>query len=201
MRAGNPWLGYGRGGTKNPQDSPVPTRYHLVMSLSAKDRQDNINFALTLLLQELGSNSIGAFIIVQADDKYRGIYPTTWHEVVNRGYLAPYPRFQGRFRLTGFGWRSALELHSIHVLPDVRQKLGAVCKHLKDSLGKDRSQSVLVNVQGVAQATNLQAGFIMNVIDGQLIEHWLNRHGAAWAGEGFIGSTIMVPPNIGLSRL
>src|SRR6266568_1493113 len=110
------------------------------MSLSVEERRDNIDFALKLLLENIGNRAIGAFHIVSNAPEYSGIYPTTWHELVNKNYLQQIPGFPGRCTFTGFGLRSALELCGMQ--EPLKEMLGRMCKHLKDSISRNRGTSV-----------------------------------------------------------
>jgi hypothetical protein len=169
------------------------------MSLPARDRRENIELALKLLVLQAGSAPMGAHLIVPSDGQYNEIYSTTWHDLVSRGYLAPYNGFPGRLVFTGCGYRYALELHAMQDLPAMQEKLGIICKHLKESTEK-RTRAGMVSVRNLAEKTTIPAGCIANIIEAQLIDYWLKRHGATLV-QGFAGSLIMVPENFGLERL
>ena len=169
------------------------------MSLSARDRREDIEIALKLLILQVGSAPMAAHLIVPSDGQHNKIRSTTWHDLVSRGYLTPYRGFPGRLVFTGYGYRYALELHAMQDLPEMQKKLGIICKHLKESTAK-RTRVGMVSVQNLAKKTTIPPGCIANIIEAQLIDYWLKRIGATWV-QGFAGSLIMVPENFGLERL
>lgn len=165
------------------------------MSISAKDRLANIDFALKLLLERLGKRTLGGFHIVTREPDYKEILPPTWHELANKSYIRSVSG--GRYVLTGEGYRRAMELYDMQDTPEVRDMLAKLCRHLKDSIS--RAPGAGVSVQSVMESTGLPKFVIINTIDAKLIEHWLKRYGADWV-PSFVGSMIQVPANFGLSR-
>jgi hypothetical protein len=169
------------------------------MSLSAQDRIANMEVALKLFLQQVGHTPMARVRITREMPEYKSIYPTTWSELTTRGYLRPVHGFSGWFSLTGHGYRKALELKSMHESSELREMLGQICKHLKSKL-KGRRSFANVELQVLARETRLEPGFITNVIEAQLIDHWFKQYGPKWVPR-FETVMIHVPENFGLDKL
>lgn len=169
------------------------------MSLSKQQRQENLELALKQFASNIGSCPIGAYIIVPNDGHYQGIFETTWLDLQRHGYLRPYPKFSGRLLLTGLGLRHGLELCGMHQNKQLQEMLGKISKCLKGFV-KGRKQAKGINVETIANETGLQKGFIINVIEAELLERWFKQYGTVWA-PGFVGSIIIVPQDFGLPPL
>ena len=170
------------------------------MSLSKTERQANIDIALKLQMEEVGERSIRQVFIDPTSDAYRDIHETTWIELQHRGVIRR--SVLQYFSLSGYGWRTALELTEQNNNYDTRVKLGRMCSSLKAAVkGRSNPAGVaLVSAQDVAVETGLELGFVANVIDGELIDYWLKRHGAIWA-DGWEGQMLAVPLDFGLEKL
>ena len=170
------------------------------MGLSPMERQANIDTALMLFMEEVGDQWIRRVLIDPASDTYKNIGETTWIELQNRQLIRKL--FIHRFSLTGSGWRTGLELTSQDKNNDTQVSLGRICASLR-AAGTERSApsgNTLISTQDVASDTGHACSFIANVIDGELIDHWLNPYGATWADD-MEGKMIAVPPNFGLGKL
>jgi hypothetical protein len=165
------------------------------MSISIQDRLENIDFALKLLLEKIGSCPLGGFHILASAPEYDKILPTTWPELVKKHYLNQVQGFPGRFVFSGYGFRTAMERCGMQDVPDIQQMLGRLSQHLKGSISRTQGSGVLV--QSIVNATGLSQGFIINAIEAKLIEYWQKRYGADWL-PGAVYSVIVVPANFGL---
>lgn len=133
------------------------------------------------------------------DSENADIIPTTWNELIKRYLLLPVKGFPGWFTLTAYGYRHALELAGMDQVPQMREKLGLICKCLKDKM-KGRHQSINVEVATIAAETGFDPGFLYNVIEAKLIDHWFNQQGPRWVSP-FAGVIIHVPEDFGLPTL
>ena len=138
------------------------------MSFSKAERESNLQSALKLLMEEVDERAIRITFINPATQNYEGIYETSWIELQDRYLIAKAPI--GYVTLTGYGWRTGLKIVGKDN-SDTREKLGRICSSLKASV-KGRANAggiAFVSPEGVARETGLEAGFVSNVIDGQLI--------------------------------
>jgi hypothetical protein len=167
---------------------------------SGTDGQSNIDIALKLFVEAAGEQWIRVVLLDPASDAYRDIHETTWRLLRDRHLIRQL--FLQRFALTGDGWRTALELTKQNENNDTQVSLGRICTILRAAVraSSGGDGTALVRTEDVAAETGLACGFIANVIEGELIDHWLNRHGAAWM-DGLEGRMILVPPNFGLAKL
>jgi len=162
------------------------------MSLSNKQRLDNADLALSKFLKAAdGKWFIHAFFNGE-DPVFSDILSTTWDELRRRHYIAP--ALVNSFVLTGYGWRIALE--KADKKKEFTEQLGRLCASLKKRID-GRTQQAFTNVEDLARETGLDDYFIRNVIDSDLIRHWLNRHSAKWADPRSPGNLIIVPIGFG----
>src|SRR5438309_12024306 len=99
------------------------------MSLSDTDRKRNIDLALTLLMQGLGS----PFDWQEHDSteaKFSGVHRTTWDELLERGFVRA-TTFD-RYILTPSGWIEGLKLSGTFQSAGFKEKTGRLSKALKD---------------------------------------------------------------------
>jgi len=162
------------------------------MSLSEKQRLDNVDLALSLFLKAAdGKWFIHAFFNGE-DPIFSDILSTTWDELQRRHYIAT--ALRDSFVFTEYGWRIALE--KANKKSEFNEQLGRLCASLKKQVD-GRTQQAATTVEDLARDTGLSDYFIRNVIDSDLIGHWLNRHGAKWADPRFRGKLIVVPIGFG----
>jgi hypothetical protein len=162
------------------------------LSLSVRQRLDNVDLALSLLLREAeGKWFIHAFV-GRGDPAFAEILATTWEELHRRRYIAQIRL--NLFVLTGYGWRIALE--KANKKNEFNEDLGLLCASLKARV-VGRTCPAVANVEDLAKETGLPDYFIRNAIDGELIRRWLNRHAAKWADRQFHGTLIAIPIDFG----
>jgi len=166
------------------------------MSLSPKDRQENTNSALILMLQELGEGSIGLRRFDPTSPAFAGIYPTTWKELEDQSWVEPCPTLDRRFcKLTPEGWRVAIDL-VWNADPMFQDRLAKIAAALKARV-KGRDTDALVSVESLAAETSIPANWILNAINSRLLEYRFRKRGAYWVGNS-PNMTILVPVNFGL---
>jgi len=168
------------------------------MSISRKQRIENMDNALLLFFEAIGPQSLRMFFINRRDARYEDVLPTTWIDLVEQGYISD-SRMRPFDVLTTKGWTACLRLKGILGSPQFDKILGTLCASLKGHLD-GRGQSVLVNVVTVANNTKIPEAMISNIIDARLIELLLNRRGVDWQPK-MEGKLIIVPGNFGHERL
>jgi hypothetical protein len=164
------------------------------MTLSADARLVNLNEALIAFLNALGESQFSYFYIMRTD--YPGVLDTTWTELTRRGWLKDTNMNVTSYQFTPFGYVQALKISRRSEEPQFRERLGSICKVLKDSL-KDRTDFDLIAFQDLVKESGVSEGFAQNALDADLIWHIFGRIGAQWEGEHLV----RVPHDFGLTPM
>ncbi len=164
------------------------------MTLSPDTRRRNLNEALVSFLDALGD---GWFCVLYiSPSEFPNVQPTTWTELTKRGLLKDRDMNEEMYALTPLGYVTALRVSGRSDELQFREKLGRLCKVLKDSL-KDRSDFALIPFQELVAESGVSEAFAYNALDADLIRHVLGRIGAAWEGEHLV----RVPNDFGLAPI
>jgi len=115
------------------------------MSLSEKERTENLNLAARTLLSEVGEQFAEDVVIVEDNPAFKSIYPTTWKEMWNQRWLKDSGQItQKEYYVTSFGWLEAILLLKIETTPDFRKRMGKLAACLKRFVkGKMRTSSYM----------------------------------------------------------
>ena len=89
------------------------------------------------------------------------------------------------YKFTPPGYVTALEVSGRSEKPEFREKLGRLCKVLKDSV-KGRSDFAWVPFDTLVAESGVSTEFVYNSLDADLIRHVLGRIGAEWDGEHLV---------------
>lgn len=164
------------------------------MTLSPDARRRNLEEALVSFLDALGDGWFCVFYISPSD--FPNVLPTTWTELTKRGLLKDSDMNVEMYELTPLGYVTALRVSGRSDEQQFRERLGRLCKVLKDSL-KGRTDFALVPFQELVAESGVSEVFASNSLDADLIRHILGRIGAAWDGEHLV----KVPNDFGLAPL
>ena len=164
------------------------------MTLSSDARRRNLDEALVSFMDALGDGWFCVFYISPSD--FPHVLPTTWTELTKRGLLKDRDMNVEMYELTLLGYVTALMISGRSDDPQFREKLGRLCKVLKDSL-TGRTDFALIPFQQLVTESGVSEAFACNALDADLIRHILGRIGAAWNGEHLV----RVPNNFGLAPI
>lgn len=169
------------------------------MSVSEKDRLDNIALALRLMMQDLGE----PYEWHEHDaktEKFEAVLRTTWEELAERGLVKP--RTFDRYELTGPGWIAGLRIAGAFEDDDFRRKAGLLQKALKARIKpENRDQWGSADRTELANETGLSEFFVYDAIDSHLLEALFDIVDAGWAKDDEMKNYIDIPPRFGLKRL
>jgi len=153
------------------------------MTLSTDARRRNLDEALASFVAALGDGWFSPFYINPS--QFPDVLDTTWPELVRRGLLKDANINEERYKVTPFGYVTALKVSRRSDDPEFRRKLGNICKVLKDSV-KGRSDFALVPFDTLVADSGVSTEFAYNALDADLMRHVLGRIGAEWDGEHLV---------------
>ena len=165
------------------------------MTLSVHYRCANLKMALISFLDALGDRPLRSLDISPLN--YPCVLPTTWTELTNQGLLQDSNIQDAMYGLTNTGYVEALRVSGRSDEPQFQEKIGKLCKVLKDSL-KDRTDFALIPLPEIVAKSGLSEGFVENAVDADLIRHMLGRAGAHWDGQSTV---VRVPHDFGLIQM
>jgi hypothetical protein len=168
------------------------------MSLSKEQRYENMETALRLVFEALGSQAIRTYFIDPASGRYTNLPATTWLDLKEKAFIRD-SQVPPHYRLTGHGWMKCLEITGALASLEFKETLGKLCSTLKSAVN-GRREPALVGVSDIARGTGIDEGTVWNIIDADVIDYHLNRHGADWL-PGAECMTIKVPANFGHERI
>jgi hypothetical protein len=135
----------------------------------------------------------------ETEEMYKDIYPTTWREMLNRGWLEDMSTFQTtKYRFTSYGWLAAVCFLDLPNKPEFRNRMGLLAATLKGFLN-GRNEDVFTRAEDIHAKSGLEIGFIENAIDSDLLGVCFDVRGAEWVRETLL--TIRIPLDFGLKRL
>lgn len=167
------------------------------MSLSDRDRQNNITLTLTLMMQGLAS----PFDWQEHDSthsKFAAVRRTTWDELVKRGF-ARATTFD-RYILTPRGWIEGLKVTGTFDDPEFKAKAGRLSRALKARI-KGRHEPEIADRNEIAAEAGLEEYFVYEAIDGHLLRELFNQIDAYWVPDDAMKNYIDIPPGFGLPVL
>ena len=168
------------------------------MSLSNRDREDNIVVALRLLMQDLGEPYEWQ-VHDAGPEKFSDVHHTTWDELVERGLVK---RTFGRYSLTGDGWIEGLKVTGLFDDLNFRKKAGQLSEALKARVKKNgRREWGYADRTELASETGLPEFFIYDAVDSHLLRAMFNTTDAEWAPNDQNKNSIDIPPRFGLPLL
>src|SRR5262249_4091839 len=131
------------------------------MSLSKAGRQENVNRALRVLMDDVGARWIKKALIHPESDAYKAVSETTWVDLKSQ-YLIQDAK-AGCVLLTGHGWEVGLRLAGRDNV-ETRKKLERICRSIKSAVAAQSSPAAVspVRLGRVASHTGLPAGFVAN---------------------------------------
>jgi hypothetical protein len=169
------------------------------MSVSEKDRLENIALALRLMMQNLGE----PYAWQEHDAKtakFEPVLRATWDELAERGLVNP--RTFDRYELTGSGWIAGLRVIGAFEDDEFRRKAGLLQKALKARIKpENRDQWGSADRTELANETGLSEFFVYDAIDSHLLEALFDIVDAGWADDDEMKNDIDIPPRFGLKRL
>ena len=130
------------------------------MSLSNKEREDNIVLAVHLIMQSLGEPYEWQELDATTE-KFADVYRTTWDDLVERGLVKP-STFD-RYSLTGDGWIAGLKVVGLFDGLNFREKAGQLSKALKARVKNGREWGYADRTE-LASEAGLSEFFIYDAI-------------------------------------
>ena len=165
------------------------------MSLSMKERKDNLVLTIRLMMQNLAEPySWQEHDATEA--KFVNVHRTTWEELMERGLVKG--RSFDRYTLTGDGWIAGLKAVGLFDDTIFRGKAGLLSKSLKAKISREWG---FTDRQTVASETGLSEFFVYDAIDSQLLRALFNQTDATWAQGDEMKNSIDIPPRFGLPLL
>jgi hypothetical protein len=166
------------------------------MSLSEKERVENLEYALRLIVRDIGDNSILTSFIPHDGSEYANILNTTWKELKSRTIIRSLNIRPPRYVMTGYGWIVALKASGEFDSEGFKEKVGKLSAALKRQV-KGRHDKAFPTIHHIAQASELPVGFIISAIESNLTGKLFNEVGAKWLNNS-AGLIVEVPLNFGL---
>ena len=166
------------------------------MTYSIEQRRANVELALITMLDELGDNATDqtSYCASVLPD----IYATTWSHLVDRGLLsARWITPENYYHLTPAGWLQALRVSGRFNAAQLSEQAGRVMARLKDCV-KGRHDPDMVDVETIARAANVPAGWVINAVDSHLLLHLFKRKDADWELRPIV---VLVPIDFGQELL
>lgn len=177
--------------------------YTGTVTLSNKDREADIEKALRLMLDELGSRALDAVDINTTSVPFDGVLRTTWRELLQQGLVELVGRWNSAevYAITGQGWLQALRITGRIDDPAFRGQMFTLKARLQAAV-KSRHLDVRLYTDEFAAASGLSEDFVYNAIESELLDNERNIHGAYWdLINAKRGQLIVVPVQFGLPRL
>ena len=165
------------------------------MSHSREERIRNIESALRLVMEELGSRAIWELLVDPDNAHYADIYSTTWEEMKNHYLLKAFPVIgHTDYGLTGYGWLKGLEL--LGKIEQAKVEVGKITKAIKDCMD-GRNEIKFVYSDPIASAAGVSEGFLHNVIESDFISIVLRRYTVEPDLRGAARYLFTIPVNFG----
>jgi hypothetical protein len=170
------------------------------MSLAARERIDNLDYALKLLTKEIGDNWLESVHFEPGGTpEYDAILATTWADLESKMYIRS--KLNGYvYGMTPYGWITGILKVGTNTTGHFEERIGRLSAVLKD-LVKGRNSPQYPFVKGVAAESSVPEGFICNVVDSRLFESILKRRGAEWQSVKGRGQLMKVPIDFGLELI
>jgi hypothetical protein len=163
------------------------------MSLSEKERCENLDLALRLMMDGLGE----PYEWQEHDatsPKFASVYRTTWEELVRRCQVKPHSF--DRYELSAAGWIAALKVTGQFGDAELHRKAGLLSQALKAKVD-GRQEWGSADRTELAQETGLSEFFIYDAIDSHLLHELFHRIDATWAADDPMKNNIEIPPDFG----
>jgi hypothetical protein len=154
--------------------------------------------ALVLMFDRLGEQAIYMDEVLNDEPTFAGIYPTTWQELEDRGFIKARPGIAWcRYQLTGYGWLEAQKLKGLLETPGFEQRLGRLNAVLKGFV-KGRRDDGFEQVHVVAAKAQVSEGWLHNILESRFWERELNRVGAEFDDSK---TMVIIPIRFGMEQL
>jgi hypothetical protein len=163
------------------------------MTLSKRDRLNNIDLALRLMMDGLEEPYEWQEHDARSA-KFAAVHRTTWQELDRCGMLKA--RTFDRYELTGPGWIAGLKATGRIQDPEFKKKVGCLAAAIKAKV-KGRAGPGFADRAELARETGLSEFFIYDAIDSGLLCEIFGRIGATWALEDQMKNSIDIPPDFG----
>lgn len=168
------------------------------MTVSEKEREENLNHAIRVLMGELADRAISQVFFTSGSEAQRSVLPTTWKELCDQGWLEEVELYGDKcYRLTGSGWLECLWRTGVGKKKEFLDGLGTLMAAFKRYV-KGRQKDVVVEFERLVADSGLSPGQVFNVIESAAIEKLLRRHGAKWQERGVL---VRIPLHFGLELL
>ena len=170
------------------------------MTLSAKARENDLQFALAQLLGVLGDVHWGQLLVSVEDPEFQSVRPTTWDELARRRWVRLHdtngPDLYG---FTALGWRSAMSVTGRTGDPTIFARLQGLMAALSDTVTvTGRREKGAATIPALAQAIGADEDWVQNVLESALLE-------AVFAGRratvGVDGHAVSVPRDFGTRHI
>lgn len=169
------------------------------MTISKDCRTQNIDYALTLFVNQVNDNAIDNVTIRQSASEFADVLPTTWQELRDRYWLHQIKSTDIHW-MTGAGWYAGVKAAGKCDEPLFREQMSRLAATLK-RLVKDREQETVAVIDAVAIAASVPIGFVYNAIESRLLDREFKMVGASWSGHSNPRVIIRIPINFGHSPL
>jgi hypothetical protein len=165
------------------------------MTLSKPDRNEDLNNAVRMMMEELGPRWYGSLFPFGENAPYDRVLPTTWRELTRRGYVKDWG--QRRYEFTATGWIYGVALLDLHNQPGFRGQMSRLSATLKGYV-KGRAEDALKDICSVAKDSDVGEDFVRNAIEGKLLDLTFNLRGAYFPPEDQMHQYIVIPLDYGL---
>jgi hypothetical protein len=141
------------------------------MTLSKDVRHANLVRALEILLDDVGEGYHAQCLIAADDAKVAEVLPTTWAELVERGFVVRRDtNGPDLYTLTARGWTAALVVTGHLTRGDVPARLQQLVAALKATVkAVGRHEEGIADVSALAGAANASEDWALNALEGDLL--------------------------------
>jgi hypothetical protein len=139
------------------------------MPIDPKRRTSDRAQALMSMLQQQGDEQLNGVSFSPSD--FDALIPTTWRELADEGLIEDRGEKPGpTYRLTPFGWLTALQLTDGLNRPDVRERAITIRRALKAMVNRRDSHDALIDVREFAGKVGLPVGWVWNAMRANLLQ-------------------------------
>jgi hypothetical protein len=166
------------------------------MTLSKQDRDEDLNSAVRMMMEELGPSWYALLFPDGDKPPYDKVLPTSWRELTRRGYIKDLGL--KRYELTATGWLYGVELLDLCNQPEFRAQMSRLSATLKGYV-KGRAEDALKDIYSVATDSDVSEGFVRNAIKSKLLDRAFKLRGAYFPpAEDKRQHYIVIPSDYGL---
>lgn len=174
------------------------------MTLSSKERSDNVAMAMRKLMARVGEQWIGGVLFDVLDPEIVDILPTTWAFLQRQYWIVESGSTMGghiRYRLTGRGWIEGLRLTGSLGGAELRDRVIQLRARLKDQV-KGRAGDADLFLPDFCQATGIPEEWVYNVVENGLLSHFFPHDivDVDWWDHNSRSRLLRVPVDFGIPR-